>query len=437
MDTVQFVKLESAVKDDGQRIEIDVVAPADAVSAAISEFYALMARVKRIDATDEEDVRRQLVELVGEGVFLDALKDFVLNRLTAAAVRQVDVDTVLAPGVHAEGDPAPGEDYAFTVSLTPRPQVTLTSVEPVHVSPSVVTVEEADIDDQVAYTAQQFAALGPADHDDLRDGDFAVMDIDMLKNGHLDKELSGVRRPVEVRAGLVPDGFIEGVAGMRAGDIRKLSFSVPTVNGADEYKADVRLWEVQQRVVPVIDDAWVADNLPQFGTVQGFRDYIRRDLESQKGLVEQQDFVYQVRRALEQRLQGFIPDEMYQQAKDSLMASTTQKLESQGSSLDEYLEQHDMAKDAFNMNVFLQASEFLRQNLALDALARARGMEATDEEIAQAKAQLPPSLAGLSDEDFAARGLRASLAERVGRDKALAWLLDTAVVEDAAAGAGE
>lgn len=90
-----------------------------------------------------------------------------------------------------------------------------------------------------------------------------------------------------------------------------------------------------------------------------------------------------------------------------------------------------MAKDAFNMNVFMQASELLRQNLALDALARARGLEATPDDIARAKQALPPAAAGLTDEALAERGLLAPLAERIRREKALAWLLETAVVEGA------
>ncbi len=234
-----------------------------------------------------------------------------------------------------------------------------------------------------------------------------------------------------MRTGLLPEGFIEGVLGMKPEDIRKVSFTVPTPQGEDTYQADVRLWEIQERVVPTIDDAWVAENLPQFGTVAGFRDYIRQDLESQKALVEQQDFVYRVRSALEKRLEGFIPDEMYQQAKDSLMASTMQKLENEGSDLDKYLEEHDMSKDAFTMNVFLQSSEFLRQNLALDALAEARAIEVTDADIAEAKAGLPGAMAQLSDEDFEKRGFKASLSERIRRDKALQWLLETVIVDEA------
>ncbi len=83
------------------------------------------------------------------------------------------------------------------------------------------------------------------------------------------------------------------------------------------------------------------------------------------------------------------------------------------------------------MNVFLQSSEFLRQNLALDALAEARAIEVTDADIAEAKAGLPGAMAQLSDEDFEKRGFKASLSERIRRDKALQWLLETVIVDEA------
>ncbi len=431
MDAIEFVRLEAEPKDNGQRVEVDVVAAGADVSAAISEFYRLMAQVRGIDAADEDEVRERLAALVGDEVAAEALRDFVLNRLTTAAVRQVDVDTVLAPGVHAEEDPVAGEDYAFTVNLIPRPEVTLSSSEPVRVSLSPVTVEEADIDEQLAYTARQFAALVPADHQDLREGDFALMDVDMLRDGKPARDLSGIRRPVEVARGLLPDALLDAVVGMEPGDLRKVAFTLEGLDGPEEYKADLRLWEVQARREPVIDDGWVAENLPQFGDVAGFRAYVRADLESQAARVEQQDLVYQVRAALERRLEGAIPDEMYQDAKDSIVASIQRKLEAEDKTLDEYLEEHDMTPDAFNMNTFMQASELLRQNLALDALARARDMGVTPNDIARAKQALPPAAAALTDEELAERGMLAPLIERIRREKALAWLLETAVVEEA------
>lgn len=450
-----FIKLEYEAKDKGQRIEIDIVVAAADVERAMEGFYDLMARVKQVGAPAGPERVRRLEGLVGAEVLQEACRDFVLNRFTTEAVRTLGLDTVLAPGVHAEGFPHEGEDFAFVANVVPRPHLTLASIDPVRVERPEVAVEEADVDEQLAFTARQFAELRRADHEALAEGDWALMDVDMRKNGAACKELSGMRRTVEVARGQVPDGFLEGVLGMRAGEMRKVRFLVEQAQAAagifaggpapedgaaakdgagqapasDDYVADVTLWEVQQKAVPVIDDAWVRRNLPQFGTVEGFRQFVRADLEAQKERVERQQLVSRARSALEKRLRGSIPDEMYQHAKESLLAQTCAQLETQGMTLEEYCEEHGITQDAFNLNTFMQASEYLRQNLALDVLARELGLEETEEDVAAAKSQLSGELAHLSDEEFRERGFRRSLGEHIRREKALKWLMDTMAID--------
>ncbi len=432
MGDIDFIRLDSSVKDGGQRIELDVVAGAADVASCMDEFYACMARVRRVEETQPEARLRALEGLVGAQDLAEACRDFVLNRFTAAAVRRLGLDTVLAPGVHADDVPRKGEDFSFAVSVTPRPALSLSSIGPVHVKRFRAQVEEADIQEQLAYAAERFATLVPADHDVLQEGDWALVDVDMMREGKRAKDLSGVRRSVEFARGLVPEGLLEGVLGMRAGEMRKVEFSVGPASGdapVERYKADVTLRQVQRRLVPAIDDAWVAENLPQFETLEGFRRSIAADLEAQSARVERQDRVRQVRSALAARLEGSVPDEMYQQAKESLVAQTCAALEAQGKSLDAYLEEHGTTQAAFNVNAFLQASEYLRQNLALDVLARERGLWETQEEVARAKSQLSGGLAQLSEEEFDRRGFRKSLGEQIRREKALAWVMETAVVE--------
>lgn len=429
-----FKKLVAEEKDGGMRVEIEVAIDAARVNETLDEFYRLMAQVRGMDATadDRLSLKARLAEEISMQEVEAASKDFLLNRFTMEAVRELAIDTVLTPGVHADDPPCFDRDFSFTASLTPRPRLSLSDIGPVTVRRPIVTVEEADIDAQIEYSAQQCAEYRSADHDDIRRGDCALMDIDMVKNGEPRTSLSGLRRRVEVSEELVPAPFVENILAMRPGEERSFSFSVPAGDGSgkpDRYDAAVRLYEVQERAVPVVDDAWVAHMLPQFGDLAGFRAHIRADLEAQKEKVEQQELVVRVRSALEERLVGVIPDEMYQEAKDSLMATTLARIEAQGRTFEAYCEEHGTTKDEFNMQVFMQAAEALRQNLALDVLARERGIAETDEDVAAAKAALPAALAALSDEEFERRGFASSLGESVCRKKALEWLMETARVE--------
>lgn len=432
MSEVRFERLESSAKDGGQRIEAEVTVSTSSVSATVAEFYDLMSRVHGAGGAVKAS-REELADRIGDSELADACRDYALNKFATAAVRELGVDTVLAPGVHAEDYLRSDRPFSFSLSLVPRPKLSLSSVEPVRIEASDVEVDERDIDEHVAFAAQQFAALVPVERSVLQEGDFAVMDVDMRKNGKACKDLSGTRRVIEVRRGLLPEAFVAGVLGMGSGEIRKLEFDLePAATSdsasSDHYVADVRLWELREKEAPLVDDGWVADNLPQFESLACFRDYIRKDLEEQKQKVKRQHRVYRARKALEERLVGQIPDEMYQSAKDSLVSSTVSKLQSQGKTLEQYCDEHGVDKATFSMNAFMQASELLRQNLALDILAKDKGFEETDEEVEAAKAALPQAVAKLSPGEFEGRGFRRALGEQIRRNKAAEWLVDTAVV---------
>ena len=302
-------------------------------------------------------------------------------------------------------------------------------------SPEKITVLESDVDEQVAYVAQQFAEDKPAGRKDLQENDLAIMNVDFLWNGTPDKKLTGDYRAVEFKRGMLPDAFIDGFLGMQVGETRKIHFELPGRPSPDRdrdvevYDVEATLLEVRQIVIPTIDDEWVESHIEGFKTLAEMRASLRKDLELQKAKVDKQAFVLAVRKAIASRIQGTIPDEMYQQAKDNLMEQTTKKVEAAGQTLEEYCNDHGIGVDAFNMNTFMQASEMLRQNLALDAFAEHAGYEVSEEEIKQVRANMGGPVAKLSDEEFEARGYRRSLIEHLKRNKALDYLMDTATVE--------
>lgn len=66
-----------------------MVAGAADVASCMDEFYACMARVRRVEETQPEARLRALEGLVGAQDLAEACRDFVLNRFTAAAVRRL------------------------------------------------------------------------------------------------------------------------------------------------------------------------------------------------------------------------------------------------------------------------------------------------------------------------------------------------------------
>ena len=435
VDSFEFETLKPEDKDDGERVEVEIGVAAEDVDRLMDEFYLLMAKVRGIQTDDPQEAQEKLEEQIQRIDLNPAMRDYLLNRFTKEAVKQLDIETALPPGVHAETIPVRGEGYAYSINLVRPPKMSLSSYEPVHIAKREIIVTDQDIDEQLEVAARQTLTYELGDHPDVREGDFALMDVEMTVNGQKLNRLSGSRIRIEVAKGQVPDGFIEGVIGMVPGDTRTFKFDVklPLAKEGDDpfdhYEAQVTMWEVQKQVFPRVDNAWVKTNVPQFGDLAGFRAYIRQEIEIQKKKVDRQTFVNDVREALEKRLVGKIPDIMYEEAKDSFMRVMLEKLDEQEMSLEDYCEQHDIDKATFNMNTFMQASSYLRQNLALDELAKEKGFEATDDEIRKARQEINPAMARMSDQEFEDRGYRKSLAESLRRKKALAWLMETVVID--------
>ena len=84
--------------------------------------------------------------------------------------------------------------------------------------------------------------------------------------------------------GYMPEGFDEALVGMEPGQTKEFTFEAPlgTENGEVVNKpisCTVTVKEIQQEVVPIIDDAWVKANMPMFASREALIADMRRVFE--------------------------------------------------------------------------------------------------------------------------------------------------------------
>ena len=85
------------------------------------------------------------------------------------------------------------------------------------------------------------------------------------------RTIKGEDRTYLMGRGYMPEGFDEALIGMEPGQTKEFTFEAPlgTENGEVVNKpisCTVTVKEIQQEVVPVIDDAWVKANMPMFAS---------------------------------------------------------------------------------------------------------------------------------------------------------------------------
>lgn len=90
----------------------------------------------------------------------DTISSAVVGFLIPFALDKADIIPMNAPQANCQADPVQGEAFEFTVTVMPKPEFELTDYSPVEVAvPAMTEVTEADIDQQVAMLAHQFATV--------------------------------------------------------------------------------------------------------------------------------------------------------------------------------------------------------------------------------------------------------------------------------------
>ncbi len=261
-----FIKLDSDVKDGGQRIEIDVVVAAP-TSTPMEEFYACMARVKQVGGACPE---RSAGWRPGGRRVCGSLPRLRAQPLHHRRRADLGAGHRAGAGRPCRRVPQRGRTSPFVNVARVRPDAFEHRARACE-RPEVA-VEEADVKSNWPTPPASSPSCAPADHEALRRATGRSWTW-TCGNGARERPLRRAAQ-VEVARGLVPDGFLEGVLGMRAGEMRKVGFRrtgdpppgsspAPRAGGAplprtargrlprpSDYMADVTLRQVQKRVVP-------------------------------------------------------------------------------------------------------------------------------------------------------------------------------------------
>ena len=187
----------------------------------------------------------------------------------------------------------------------------------------------------------------------------------------------------------------------------------------------VTVKEIQKKVAPVIDDAWVAKFMPMYKDVAAMRDDIRRGLNRQLSGEYENYKRNMAAGELAKRFKGSIADEVYESMSRNLMNNMRAEVEQQNMTWDQFVEQQG-GEQQFNMMMMMQTRQMLVQGYALDALFRHEGLVVSDEDVQEACAAMNPQNPQGVRRQMEESGRGFALREAAERIKANKWLLEHA-----------
>ena len=423
------MKVTQKKLDDG-RLLIDAVASTAEVSNALNNAHLAFAQQMGMRPEKDKTVAQAAEERMGIKDLDSVVMNQAVEALVPFAIDKVGVIPAFPPQPEPKTALKRGQTFQFGLHLTPKPDYELTSYEPVSITIQEVSIDERQVDEQINQVAERYAEFVADDPHPVRKGDSCLLAMESYENGEKLPGLTTDARTYSAGAGLMPDGFDENIIGMDVGETKTFTFEGPGIDDegneiVETIECTVTVKEMQKKVVPAIDDEWVAKNLPMYRDAAALRGGITDRLTADRR-AQYEAYKLQVAASeLAKRFEGRIQDEVYEAMQQTLVSNLRGQLQQQGIPFEQFV-QSQGGEQQFNMMMMMQTRQMLVQGYALDALFRHEGLVVSDEDVQEACAAMNPQNPQGVRRQMEESGRGFALREAAERIKANKWLLEHA-----------
>lgn len=366
-------------------LRFEVTASTAEVSRALSDAAVDFCRANGVHPSKDKSLAESARDQLGIRDLDAVVAAQAAEYLVPFALDKRNIVPAFMPSPEARTPLRRGKTFQFELTVMPKPSYELDSYDPVSVTVEAYKPDEAEVERQLSQMAEGFAAYERAEDKTLESGDNVKIAITCTQDGEEVKGLTTDGRTYTVDQGLMPEGFDRGIMGMEVGETRTFTFEGPDVDEAGEevarrYEATVTYLENQKQVVPVIDDAWVARNMPMYRGLAGLKGAIGERVNAERKR-QYDEYVRSVAvQELARRFKGSIPDEVYEGQARTQVQSLRQQIAQNDMTWEQFLEQNG-GEQQVQMMLMMQTRALLVNGFSLDALYREKKLSFTDADI--------------------------------------------------------
>lgn len=320
-----------------------------------------------------------------EALYEDAL-NALLPAAYQAAVAELSLDVVAQPKIDIKSMEK-GQEWTLTAEVVTKPEVKLGDYKNLEVSVEATKeVTDAEVDEKVERERNNLAELivkeGAAEL-----GDTVVIDFVGSVDGVEFDGGKGENFSLELGSGQFIPGFEDQLVGAKAGETVEVNVTFPEQYQAEDLagkdaKFVTTVHEVKAKEVPALDDELAKDIDEEVETLDELKAKYRKELESAKEIAFD-DAIEGA--ALELAVANAeiveLPEEMVHDEVHRAMNEFMGNMQRQGISPEMYFQLTGTTEEDLHKQYEADADKRVKTNLVIEAIAKAEGFEASDEEI--------------------------------------------------------
>ena len=378
MNLVKSEKLEKSMH------ELQFSVDAETFKAAIEKAYKREGKKYNVPGFRKGHAPRAVIEkMYGADIFhYDAINDLFPEAYEAAVVES-GIQPVSRPEADVVSESLE-DGVVLKVTVAVKPEIKVGNYTGLKATKKVNTVDDADVEAELVRMQNRNGRIitreGKAENGDTVDMDFEGFVDGVAFEGGKAEHYSLV-----LGSGSFIPGFEDQLIGHEAGEEFDVNVTFPEEYQAKELAGKpavfkIKLHEVKTKELSALDDEFAKD-VSEYDTLDELKASIRKGMEEQNekqaALAVENDLVDQVIATIE----GDIPEAMYEARMDEAVRDFEYRLAQQGLKLDMYLQYMGQTMESFRASFREQAEKQVKIRLALEAVAAAEQIVASDEEL--------------------------------------------------------
>ena len=415
------------------RAKLTVEVPFEELKPSLDAAYKAIAQQINVPGFRRGKVPPTVIDRqVGRGAVLDQAVNDLLPKAYVEALQENSLEPLAQPEIEVTRLDD-NDVLEFTAEVDVKPEIEMPDYEGLEAQVDDITITDEDVEEQVQALRERFASLLDVDRP-AADGDFVVLDLKATQNGEPVEGAEVTGMSYQVGRGGMLDGLDEALTGMSAGEEKV--FSSQLVGGdlvGEDVDVAVSVSKVQQQELPEFDDEF-AQMASEFDTAEELHADVRERLGRGKRLEQAAAARDAVLEALLEKVEVPLPETMVADELNARRASVEQQLAYAGLTMEKYLEDEGQTQEEFEADLERRVRDAITAQFLLDAIAKKEELGVDQNELSQHLVRRAQQ-SGEDPQEFANHMFEHNhipeLVQEILRGKALAKIVESAVVKDA------
>ena len=425
--------LKSSNKVETNVYEIEVTVSAEEFADACKKAYAKQRKTIQIPGFRKGKAPQGMVEkYYGEGVFFEDALEIVYPAAVSSAVEEGNLRLVGQPfdldvPVMSKTE---GVEMKMKINVYPE-EVKLGDYKGLKAAMLPTEASDEDVDKELENMRDRNSRLVTVEDRAAEMGDTAEIDFEGFVDGVAFDGGKGENYPLELGSGSFIPGFEEQVAGHKSEEEFDVNVTFPEDYAQELAGKDAvfkcKIHEIKTKEMPELDDDFAKD-VSEFDTLDELKEDLKKQISEKKASEAKTDFENQLIEQVVENMEVEIPECMFEQRTDEMIQDYAYRLQMQGIDLNTYLSYLGQDMDSFKASFRSGAENQVKASIALEAIVKAEGIEATEEEIEAEVAKLAEQYS-MEAEQVKAAVSAEQLASDIKTRKAVELIVDSAVKE--------